>query len=304
MLEVIVFEGVQNLPLFAAQEQGFFERRGIELNLHFTPNSWTLRDGLANGSYHIAHTAVDNAIAMAEMAGHDIAIVIGGDSGFNCLVAQPGIEGPDQLRGATVLVDAPDTAFALVLYKILAQRDMHRGDYEIRSVGATPLRLQAMLRDRQAAAAIMNLPFRIQAEDAGLRILGEATDFVGPYLSTSGFVMREWGHANAEMLVRYLQAYVEGLRWALAPANRAAAVEMLERRLSLAPEVAERGYVIATAPNGFARDGALDLDGLGNVLRLRAEVQAQWNGEAPAPQRYVELKWYEQALSALEAGRG
>lgn len=57
MLEVIVFEGAQNLPLFAAQKQGFFAERGVDVNVQFTPNSWVLRDGLAEGRYRIAYTS-------------------------------------------------------------------------------------------------------------------------------------------------------------------------------------------------------------------------------------------------------
>lgn len=299
MLEVIVFEGVQNLPLFAAQARGEFARRGVEINLHFTPNSWTLRDGLADGRYHVAHTAVDNAIAMVELAGKDVAVVMGGDSGFNALFLQPDVPSLEALRGRTVLVDAPNTAFALVLYRILALKGLQRSDYEAKSVGATPLRLKAMQEDRSAAAAILNLPFRIHAERAGLKNAGEATAFVGPYLSTSAFVLRPWARANADLLVRYLQSYVAGLRWALDPANRPAAIALLSERLRLEPSIAEQAYAIATAPGGFALDGAVDMEGLQNVLRLRAQVEGQWGGVAPPAERYVELSYHEQALKGL-----
>jgi len=195
-LRVIVFEGVQNLALYAAQAQGRFAAHGLDVQLSFTPNSWTLRDGLQQGSYDIAHTAVDNAIAMVELAGADVAVVMGGDNGFNGVYVQPDIADIAALRGRTVLVDAPNTAFALVLYRILSQHGMERSrnDYVVKSVGATPLRLAALLEPSSPdqpkyAGAILNLPYRIQAERAGLRCLGEAVDLVGPYLSTAGFVI-------------------------------------------------------------------------------------------------------------------
>jgi ABC-type nitrate/sulfonate/bicarbonate transport system substrate-binding protein len=305
MLEVIVFEGVQNLPIFAAQQNGDFAREGLELRLHFTPNSWTLRDGLAAGTYHIAHTAVDNAIAMVELAGADVAVVLGGDSGFNCVVTQPGIRSVAQLRGRKTLVDAPDTAFALVLYRIMALHGLQRGDYDAESVGATPLRLKRMLEDPSACASIMNLPFRVQAEARGLHVLGEATDYIGSYLSTTGFVLRKWAQGNGDTLTRYIKAYVRGLRWALAPANATAAVQLLQQRLGLTADVAQRAYGIAADPEGgLARDARLDEDGLANVLRLRAEVQHQWGGQAPPVSRYVDLSWYRQAMQQLDASTG
>jgi len=296
-VRVVVFEGVQNLPIFVAQERGAFAARGLELELTFTPNSWTLRDGLAAGTYDIAHTAVDNAIAMAELAGKDIAIVMGGDSGWNAIIAQPGVDKIEALRGRKVLVDAPNTAFALVMYKVLALHGLQRADYEGRSVGATPLRLKAMQEDRSAAATIMNLPFRVLAERAGLRKLGEATSFIGPYLATACFVMRPWGEANSDLLVRYIQAYVEGLRFGLSDPEYS--VRILSERLKLDSSVARDAHAIATAPGGFAVDAALDLAGLQNVLKLRAEVEGQWGGVAPAPDRYLDLTYYERALKAL-----
>lgn len=299
-LRVIVFAGVQNLPLYAAQAQGFFTDRALQVSVEFTPNSWTLRDGLAEGRYDIAHSAVDNAVAMAELAGRDIAVVLGGDNGFNALYVQPGIGEIADLRGRTVLVDAPDTAFALVLYRILSQHGLARGNYTVKSVGATPLRLAAMREDRTASAAILNLPFRLVAERAGLRRLGDAVSLVGPYLSTTGFVMRAWAAAQGEVLARYLQAYILGLRWALDPANRAAATALLEKHLRLQPDVAAATYAMAADPvTGIATDGALDSAGFANVLRIRAEVEGQWGGTAPSPERYLDLSYHARALAAL-----
>jgi hypothetical protein len=184
-LKVIVFEGVQNLPLFAALANGLFAGQGLDIDLTFTPDSGTLRNGLAEGRFDIAHTAVDNAIAMVELAHKDVAIVLGGDNGFNGLFFQPEIASFEDLRGKTVLVDAPNTAFALVLYKILDNHGLKRGDYAIQPVGATPFRLARMKEDKNAAAAILNLPYRILGSRAGLKFICDAVSEIGPYLSTT-----------------------------------------------------------------------------------------------------------------------
>ncbi len=143
-------------------------------------------------------------------------------------------------------------------------------------------------------------PFRLQAEQLGLRRLGDAVALVGPYLSTACFVMRAWAAAHTEDLVRYLQAYVLGLRWALDPANRAAAIALLGRHLRLTPDIAAASYAMAADPaTGIAKDGSLDIAGFANVLRIRAEVEGQWGGVAPSPERYLDLSYYARALSSL-----
>ena len=83
------------------------------------------------------------------------------------------------------------------------------------------------------AAAMLNLPFSFQAEQAGLKKLATAVDVVGPYLSTAGFVLRSWARDNADTLVRYIQAYVEGLRWVMQAANKNEAIAMLADGLKI-----------------------------------------------------------------------
>jgi ABC-type nitrate/sulfonate/bicarbonate transport system substrate-binding protein len=299
-LDVMLYTGVQNLPLFAAQAQGYFARRGLAVQTHVAPNSQELRDGLAAGRYQIVHTAVDNAVALAELAKVDIVVVMGGDNGFNHLFVQQDVRSLADLRGRTVIVDAPDTAFAIMLYKALALNGLKRGDYAAKPLGATRFRLEAMQKETSAAAAMLNLPFSIHARRAGLKDMGVAVDMIGPYLGTAGFALRNWSAANADALTRYIQAYAEGLRWALAPANRDAAIAMLVAELKLPADIARESYDIVAHPvTGFARDAKVDMEGFRNVLKLRAEVEGQWGGNPPPPERYLDLSYYERAMKGL-----
>lgn len=299
-LTVMVFQGVQNLPLCAAQHKGFFANRGLVVDQRIAPNSQELRDGLAQGRYQIVHTSVDNAIAMAEQAKIDITVVLGGDNGWNDLFVQPEIKTYADLRHKTVAVDAPDTAFAFQLYDMLKRNGVDKSEIIVKPVGATRFRVQAMTTDKNIAAAMLNLPFSLQAEQAGLRKLATAVDVIGPYLSTTGFVLRRWGQENRDTLVRYLQAYIEGLRWAMAPANSTEAIALLANGLNISTDMAARSYAVAVdRQNGFMPDARIDMAGFRNVLKLRAELHGDWGGVAPAPEAYVDLSYYEAALAGL-----
>ncbi len=76
---------------------------------------------------------------------------------------------------------------------------------------------------------MLNPPFSLQASQAGLRGMGRVfrRDFSSgnPYQATSKRVaLRTWVDANGgRLLARYLAGYIEGVRWALTPANREAA---------------------------------------------------------------------------------
>jgi ABC-type nitrate/sulfonate/bicarbonate transport system substrate-binding protein len=299
-LTIMVFQGVQNLPLFAAQTRGFFAKRGLEVEIKIAPTSDEMRNGLAEGRYQIVHGAIDNAVAMAEVAKADIAVVCGGDNGWNQLIVQPEIGATADLRGKTVIVDAPNTAYALQLYDMLAQAGLKKGDYEVKVVGATFRRLEAIRGDKTVAASMLNPPFSVLAQKAGLKNLGSAVKAVGPYQATGGFVMRAWAAQNEDVLVKYLAAYVEGVRWSLDPANKDVAIQLLMDRLKLAEDVATAAYTFATDPaEGFAKDAKVDIEGFRNVLKLRAEHLGTWGGTPPAPEKYLDLSYYQKAQAGL-----
>ncbi len=181
-LRVKVFPGFQNLPFFAAQAQSTFARHGLTVDLQFTQTSGELRGGLARGDLEIAHAGVDNAVAMVETAGADVVVVMGGDTGMNELFVQPSIGAVSDLRGKTVIVDAPNTAYALVLRTMLLVNGLRVGqDYTLKPVGGTFQRLDAMRDNAEYAASMLNPPFSTLAERRGLKSLGTAVSVIGPY---------------------------------------------------------------------------------------------------------------------------
>jgi ABC-type nitrate/sulfonate/bicarbonate transport system substrate-binding protein len=300
-IKVVSFPGLTNLPMFVAQKNGLFAKYRLAVELIFTPNSKSQRAGLADGEYQIIQTAADNAVAMVEVAKVDAVIVTGGDDGFNRIFAQPQIKSLSDLRGKTVVVDAPDTAFALLLYKALQEAGLNKGDYNVHSVGGTPQRLKAMLTDRaNAAAGIISPPFSFEAASAGLNDMGSATKAVGAYQSGCVVVMRSWAKANSDTLIRYIKAIIEGRRWLLDPAKKNEAIQLLTDRLKLSPDFAAKSYAVVTDPiGGFVKDAKFNMAGFRNVLKLRAEIEGEWGGRPPAPDKYVDLSYYDKAIAGL-----
>jgi ABC-type nitrate/sulfonate/bicarbonate transport system substrate-binding protein len=293
-LNVIVFPGVQNLGLFAAQAKGFYAKRGLAVDLKFTVNSDELRGGLAEGKYQIAHSAIDNAFALKDKANADIAVVLGGDNSYNHLIVQPEIKSLAEVKGKTVVVDAINTAYAFQLYEMLKQKGVNKGDYEIKLAGGTALRLDAMLKDKNNVAGMMNPPFSTRAVKEGLKDMGTAAAALGAYQGTSAFVLRPWAQANSDTLVKYIQAYIEGWRWAFDPKNKAEVVKLLMERLKLTEEIATQAF--DDTKNDSSKDGAIDMKGVENVLKLRS----QWEGGAVAsPDKYLDLTYYKKASAGL-----
>jgi ABC-type nitrate/sulfonate/bicarbonate transport system substrate-binding protein len=299
-LRVNAFPNAKALPLHAGLAKGIFAKHGLALELQLTENSRSQRDGLADGKFEIAQAALDNAVAMIEVGKRDVVIVSGGDSGMNEFFVQSEVKSFADMRGRTLVVDAPDTAYALQAKKILAQNGLKDGtDYTVKPVGAGVYRFKAMVESKDNAAAILNLPFTVQAEQLGMKSLGRTIDLLGPYQAGGIFVMRGWARDNAAVLERYIAAFVESLRWTRDPANRAENIALLVEKLKISGKEAERTYDLLVDPGfGFTPDAKFDLEGFGNALALRAEIEG---GKPAAPERYIDLGYYERAMKL--AGR-
>ena len=295
-----VFPGPQNLALFVAEAKGYFDKHGIDADVQITVGSDEQRTALADGTVEVIHSAVDNAVHMVEAAGQDIIIVAGGSNGMNDLIVRAEINTYADLRGKTVIVDAANTAYAFQLYTMLANNGLEKGDYAVLPTGGAPQRLRAMGADQNHAAAMLNPPSNFIAEGEGYRNFGSAVDAVGRYQADGVFVQRAWAAANADALVGYLKAGIEGIRWAYDPANRSEAAAILARRLKLDPAIAARSVAAAVGPEGgLADDARFDHEGFENMLRIRENIAATWGGQIPAAEKYLDLSYHDRALAEL-----
>jgi ABC-type nitrate/sulfonate/bicarbonate transport system substrate-binding protein len=287
------------LPVVVAESHGLFAKYGIEVETENLPNSDVLRTNLAAGKGDLAYLAVDNAVAMVEVAHQDVIIVMGGEGSQNELIAQPEIKSIKDLRGKTLIVDAPNTAYALQMKKILQLSGMEAGrDYEIKPFGATPLRLIGMREHKENSGSMLGPPSSIVAKHEGFVSLGSVQELIGPYQAAGYFTERAWAKDHKDILDKYLAAIVEAQRWLMAPGNKQQVIELMIKESHLTPEVAAETYELSmTRPGGYEKDAALDLDGFKNVLKLRAEVEGQWGGHPPSPDKYYDSSYYAAALA-------
>lgn len=301
-LQVIVFPGGFNWPIWAAQDKGLFAAEGLEVKLTPTPSSVFQLQGLIEGKFDIGMTAFDNVVAYQEGQGEapvagtpDLFAFMGADNGFLRLVVVPEVTSYADLRGKELSVDALTTGYSFVLQKMLQLGGLKEGEYSLVRAGGVLQRWQA-LREKKHAGTMLITPFEILAEAAGFRRLGNAVDVLGRYQGLVGAARRSWARDNAARLVGYIRAYRAGVDWLYDPGNRADALQILQKNVQgMTPELAARTYDVLLAPvGGFDRAAALDLDGARTVLKLRSEY-GRPRKELTDPNRYVDLSYYDRA---------
>ena len=299
-LTVIMFPGLSGLGFYVAQDKGIFAKHGLDAEVTYTPTSDFQRKSLAEGKFDIAQSAADNAVYMVDSGAGDAVIVAGGSNSMNELMARPDVHGFADIRGKAVVVDAPNTAFAFLLYKMLALNGLKKGDYTVAPKGGTPQRLAAMKADPNNVAGIVSPPFNFKAEKDGFHSLGSTVKLIGAYQGDSVIVMRSWAKTHGDALERYLAALIEANRWAFDPANRKALSAILAKRVKLDSAEIEASVEAAVGPQGgFARDIRFDPDGFKTVLALRAEFAGPPGAKPPAADKYIDLSYYQRALAAV-----
>ena len=148
-VNLIVFPGGFNWPVWVAQDKGLFTRQGLDVKVTPTPNSTFQLTGLIEGKFDIAMTAIDNLIAYREgqgaALGPDLFAFMGGDTGFLRLVTVPEVKTYADLRGKEVSVDALTTGYAFVLLDMLERNGLVKDrDYTTPAAGGVLQRFQSL----------------------------------------------------------------------------------------------------------------------------------------------------------------
>ncbi|MFN4281721.1 MAG: ABC transporter substrate-binding protein [Alphaproteobacteria bacterium] len=302
-LRMIGFGGASNLPSWLAMETGIFAKHGLEVTLERTEGSMPQIQDMMAGKYDIATTSIDNIIAYTEGQGpakldkpFDMVAVMGVHSGMNSIVARPEIKSYADIKGKVVAVDAPNTGYAFVIFRLLEEKaglKLNR-DYTILPVGNTHLRFDAM-EAGQAAAAVMGGPHDLEAAEKGYTILADCAAELGGYQGSVYGVRRAWMAENGATLQRYIRAIVEAHGQVYA--DKAGSKAMLMKRVKgLSDKGAEQLYASLTAgKGGLARKAEIDLPGMKTVLSMRS-AYGEPKLTLTDPMKYLDLRPYGQAI--------
>lgn len=253
--------------LIVARARGIFAAAGLEVGIMVTPNSTDQMRGLSLGSWQIVSTAFDNVLGWSGREGAEIVAIAQVAQGITLPVyLRPEIKSWEDLRGKPLAVDAVDTAYALVLRRILLAHglEMERGDYTLLPKGATGHRLESMIQG-ESFAGVLNPPWDAKADAAGMNRFADQREILPNYPGGVFAVNRKWANDNRAMLTKYLTAWDQGLRWAQDVKNRDEAIKLIAD----AEKMDEKNA--ATRLRQLPSNGRLNLAGLQTVLDLRVQ---------------------------------
>lgn len=285
-LQVNVFS--EDPAMAIGRQKGFFAAEGLEVKVIRTANSTEQMRGLSNGSFQLVSTAFDNVLGWSGREGAElIAVAQIVDSAIYPVFVRPEIKNWNDLRGKKLAVDAVNTAFALVLRRVLLDKglDFTKGDYELIAVGNTPLRLESMKKG-DTFAGVLTPPVDSQAAAAGMVRLGDSSEVLPGFPNTLFATNRAWAQKDRAQLVGYLRAWLASLKWMRA--NPDEALKLVEAELKVNTKVA------ASMIQEMTATGAINPAGLDQVLQLRNRFGLT-PPMGPNLSRYYDLQFFDAA---------
>lgn len=251
--------------LAVGRARGMFATAGLDVEVMVTPNSTDQMRGLSRGSWQIVSTAFDNVLGWSGREGAEIVAIAQISLGNTLPVyVGPEIKTWDDLRGKALAVDAVDTAYALVLRRVLLAHglEMDRGDYTLLAKGTTGYRLDSMIQS-ETFAGVLNPPWDRKAEAAGMKRFADHREVLPDYPGGVYAVDRAWANANRDLVIRYLRAWNDALCWAREENHRDEAIKALASAEKIDEQAAANR--LRQSPDS----GRLNLAGLQSVLDLR-----------------------------------
>ncbi len=282
-----------NWPFLIAEQEGMFQREGIDLKRVIGGNTTATTQALVAGSTDFAQMNLVNLLG-ANSAGADLVIVAGDATvPIYTLIVNPSIKSYADLKGKRLAITGPTDPLNYVLARMLAANGLKPTDYELISLGGAPQRLAAVQKGG-VAGSLINQPSDFIALASGFSSLGLSTDYVDNFQYTITGVRREWAQKNRALVVRFLRAYVKACEFFYEPKNKDAVIRALAEKTKSDRDEAEKTYTLyMQTKKTIPRDGGVDVQGARKVAENWKEFGLQ--KIPPAVDSVIDLSYLAEA---------
>lgn len=256
----------RTVPLWVAEEEGYFKKYGIRLELVYVRSDSLLMSALASDDIQLVVTG-GSAVLNAAAGGLDVKIMANFFSrALVDLVARPGIKGVKDLRGKRIGVQSIGGTNWMYVMQALEQLGLDPGKdrIQILVVGDVKVLIQSLETGTIDAMAASDRAYSLRLKQQGYPTLAELRLAVG---GSGLIVKRTYLQQHPDLVESILKAILEGLAFALAPTNKALILDTLTKRLRISdPGIAELAY--QDLLKGLDRKPYPSIEGLQNLQRL------------------------------------
>lgn len=228
------------LPLYMADEAGYFEEEGLDVEIVAFRGGTDLVRGMIAGAVDVGVTSLAG-VTVGIAAEQPLKVFYGG---FNMAVfdwyAVEGIDSIEAAKGKRFGVTRVGSSTDFLTRYALQQKGLDPAkDVQIIQGGGSVERLAAM-EAGQIDVNIFATPEKFMAADAGYTPILKQTDIAPDYPFHVFFATEEFIGGNPNTIKAILRGFVKGVR--MAKSDKDAAVKVLVDRVGMEEAYAARGY--------------------------------------------------------------
>lgn len=260
--------GVTNVHVELAVEKGIFAKHGIALDIrHFLTGGPEALAAVAGGDVDMGIFGSPVIVGISKgVPIKDVAAPVEKEVDFQ-LVAVPGIETVEDLKGKTIVTGAAGSGPHVAIRKILAAHHIEESEVNIVNSGGADMRM--VIESGQVAAVVASEPIvsQIVLEGKG-RVLVRAADVYGKYQHSHFFATTKLIEERPDVVRNVVQAYAEAVRYAKRHPDEL--IDYAEERLGLDRDLL-KSYYDGHLPN-WDEKLKVDVEGLLGAVALLQET--------------------------------
>ncbi len=259
-------------PLFAAQDQGFFAKEGLEVSFTQITGSAAVATLVSGESQAIVTGATE--VANFDATGGDLVMIAAGSNyPVFSLYVNKSVRSVQDLMGKKIAVTGTGTSTDTTARIILEHFGL-TGKVDIVTAGGTLAGIMAAMSAGIAAGGIVSPPTTAQAEAAGFKELVNGVRLGVPMTQSALTVRKSYVAQNRETVLRLLKAYVTAWTYIRNPANGAGTESAIAHYTRATPEQAAVAYK-AFFPVWQTKVPRVDARGVQNAIRFSANLKVR-----------------------------
>lgn len=285
------------LPIYVAQERGFFTKENIFLEVVVLNASTLAIPVLIAGSTQVSASSAMTTIRAVEKGA--ALKIVGGltNAPVYDLYANPKYKSLKDLKGATIGVSGLITSDTVLMKEMLKANGLeYPRDYGLRAMGIMPDRLLAM-QTGSIAAGILSPPYTFGADDMGLVNLGSTTKYTPNFVQTVFNIRADFAQDKKPLLIRFLRAILHGDQWI--HNQKEDTVRIIVKRLKFSEKHSEASWRYYINANAIPKDGEINPKGMDKVMQLLVE-DGTLVQPLPKTDKYVDMSYIAEARRTLQ----
>jgi NitT/TauT family transport system substrate-binding protein len=217
-------------PPYYAQDEGFFTREGLNVDLQTISNGAAITAAVVGGTIDIG-VAVPVTIAGAYLRGLPLVIIAAGALSISsvpntrlCVAGDSALKTAKDFEGKTIAINALGVGLELAPFVWLTVNGADKSKVKLVELPFSEMGL-ALERHTVDAAVLTEPAFTVAAKENHIKMFANVNTAIAPvYVSSCWFTTRPFAQAHPEHVRRFVRAIYDAQKWANAHQDLSAGI--------------------------------------------------------------------------------